>query len=118
MKKLEGKELYRRLQEAKNAKRLHAAAMHKNAVLEQKLSAALQFIEKMSKQIVELQQLNESQALLLEEYRRIIFGKKKRKMMTTRMMGIPTALRLKKNLPKARKSHGTNQATKGQSLKL
>lgn len=79
MKKLEGKELYRRLQEAKNAKRLHAAAIQKNAVLEKKLESARKLIEVMAKKMEAMEQTIETQALLLEEYRRIIFGKKKKK---------------------------------------
>jgi transposase len=79
MKKLEGKELYRRLQEAKNAKKLHAIAIQKNAVLEQKLVTALELIEVMAKKMEVMQQAIDTQGLLLEEYRRIIFGKKKKK---------------------------------------
>lgn len=78
MKKLEGKELYQRLQEARNAKRLHAAAIQQNEELKKKLAAALKLIDEMSKKMKVMEQTIEAQGLLLEEYSRIIFGKKKK----------------------------------------
>lgn len=79
MKKLEGKELYQRLQEARNAKKLHAAAMQQNEALKKKLSAALDLINEMSEKMKIMELTIEAQGLLLEEYKRIIFGKKKNK---------------------------------------
>ena len=79
MKKLEGKELYRRLQEAKNAKKLHAAAVQRNAELQKKLDDAMNLIGMMAKRMESMEMVIESQAIQLEEYKRIIFGKKKKK---------------------------------------
>jgi hypothetical protein len=79
MKKLEGKELYRRLQEAKNAKRLHTAAIQQNNDLREIVKAQAKTIEAQSMQIEMLQHLVESLQLQNEEFKRIIFGKKKKK---------------------------------------
>jgi hypothetical protein len=79
MKKLEGKELYRRLQEAKNAKKLYAAAVQRNAELQKKLDDAMNLIGMMAKRMESMEMVIESQAIQLEEYKRIIFGKKKKK---------------------------------------
>jgi len=79
MKKLEGKELYRRLQEAKNAKRLHAAAVQQNVTLKKLVEEQEKMIALQAKQIDSLEELVESQKLLLEEFKRIIFGRKKKK---------------------------------------
>ena len=79
MKKLEGKELYRRLQEAKNAKKLHMAAVQQNLALKEVIKAQAKTIAMQAKQIKELQQMVESLQLQIEEFKRIIFGKKKKK---------------------------------------
>lgn len=79
MKKLEGKELYRRLQEAKNAKRLHASAMQKIADLKRQLSYYEKLTASQSKQMEIMQEIIQQQGLQIEEFRRIIFGKKKKK---------------------------------------
>ena len=79
MKKLEGKELYKRLQEARNAKKLHEAAVQQNIDLKKLVAEQREMIKLQAKQIGELQELAESQRLLLEDFQRIIFGKKKKK---------------------------------------
>jgi len=79
MKKLEGKELYRRLQEAKNAKRLHSAAIQQNKDLKEIVKAQAKTIETQAMQIEMLQHLVEALQLQNEEFKRIIFGKKKKK---------------------------------------
>lgn len=79
MKKLEGKELYRRLQEAKNAKRLHEAAIQRNADLKKQLSYYEKLTANQSKQMKIMREIIQQQGLQLEEFRRIIFGKKKKR---------------------------------------
>ena len=79
MKKLEGKELYRRLQEAKNAKKLHEAAIQQKLALEEKIKEQANTIKVQAKQIKEMQQMLQSLQLQNEEFKRIIFGKKKKR---------------------------------------
>lgn len=77
MKKLEGKELYRRLQEARNAKKLLTAAGQKIESLE-KMVAFLNESAKQKDALIMLQKNTiEKQALRIEYLERAVFGKSK-----------------------------------------
>ena len=79
MKKLEGKELYRRLQEARNTRKLLKAMGQRVEVME-KLIESLKKSEQQKDELISLQkEMIEKQALRIEYLEKIVFGKSKKK---------------------------------------
>ena len=78
MKKLEGKELYRRLQEAKNFKKMYLAAIEREKTLKGKMVNLELESAKLKKMVLQQKELIEKQALLIEELQKIVFGKAKK----------------------------------------
>jgi len=79
MKKLEGKELYRRLQEGRNAKKALAATLQREASLKQRVSELEVIVAAQAEIIVAQAKQIETLTLRVEELSRMIFGKGKRK---------------------------------------
>lgn len=78
MKKLEGKELYRRLQEARNAKKLLTSAHALINELRKKNKNLEKIIALQAEQIKTMGQKMENQALCIENLEKIAFGKSKK----------------------------------------
>lgn len=79
MKKIEGKELYRRLQEARNAMRLLAAQKQANEALREIVKKQGELIVGLEKQLILQKKIIEQQALQIEYLEKIVFGKSKKK---------------------------------------
>src|SRR5689334_8581621 len=79
MKKLEGKELYRRLQEARNTQRLLAAMRQKMEAMEKTIEL-LEDISQQKDQIIAFQKETiEKQELRIESLEKMVFGKSKKR---------------------------------------
>lgn len=79
MKKLEGKELYRRLQETRNAMKLLEAMREKMEAMEKRIEFLTES-EKRKDELISLQKEKmEQQALRIEYLEKIVFGKAKKK---------------------------------------
>jgi len=78
MKKLEGKELYRRLQEARNFEKMYLAAIQREKNLEKKIVNLELESTELKKMASQQKELIEKQALLIEELQKIVFGKAKK----------------------------------------
>lgn len=79
MKKLEGQELYRRLQEARNAKRLLEAQKQSNEALRTIVKKQEELIRKQEERILLQEAIIQNQALRIEYLEKIVFGKSKGK---------------------------------------
>lgn len=79
MKKLEGKELYRRLQEARNAIKLLESARHTIEALKQQVDLLTKHNDLQAEQIRLQKEIMEQQALRIEYLEKIVFGKSKKK---------------------------------------
>lgn len=78
MKKLEGKELYRRLQEAKNYKKLYEAQKQMNLVLKERLKTSEQINALQEKRINTQEEMLRLQGIRIEYLEKIVFGKSKK----------------------------------------
>lgn len=79
MKKLEGKELYRRLQEARNTKRFLMSMGQKMEAMEKKIEVLEASGRQKDETLVLQKGIIEKQALRIEYLEKIVFGKSKRK---------------------------------------
>lgn len=79
MKKLEGQELYRRLQEARNARKLLEAERQSNAALREIVEKQEELISGLKEENLLQKEIMESQALRIEYLEKIVFGKSKDK---------------------------------------
>ena len=79
MKKLEGKELYRRLQEARNAQKLLDAQSQSNEALREIVEKQEELIKELKETNRLQKEINENQALRIEYLEKIVFGRSKKK---------------------------------------
>lgn len=79
MKKLEGKELYRRLQEARNAMKLLQGAQQRNEAQQKIIENYTIIMGNQQRQIELLEELAEKQGLRIEYLEKIVFGRSKKK---------------------------------------
>lgn len=79
MKKLQGKELYRRLQEARNAQKLLVAMGQKMEAMEKMIEMLRENAKQKDEMIAMQKEINEKQALRIEYLEKIVFGKSKKK---------------------------------------
>lgn len=79
MKKLEGKELYRRLQEARNTKKLLGRMVQRVEALEQLIEVMKESARQKDELIVLQKELIQKQALRIEALEKMVFGKSKGK---------------------------------------
>ncbi len=79
MKKLQGKELYRRLQQSRNAQNLLMRMSQKMDAMEKKIEVLEESVKQKDAMILSQKRIIEKQALRIEYLEKIVFGKSKKK---------------------------------------